>query len=341
MNSSRPDEAVAGATGPELVAHRGAVVGIDIGGTKIAAAIVHASGSLEGRTTAPTPREGPEAISRRTAEIVDQLLTGAVEVSGIGIGLPGVVDSSRGLAVSAANLPWSNTPFGRELEERFGLPTYLENDANAGALGEKWFGQGREAQSFIYLSIGTGIGSGIVVGNRLLPGRNGKSSEIGHTIVELEGPECRCGNRGCLEALSSGTAIAHAMRDRFGRHVTAQAALAAAAAGDAEAGTVLAQAARYLAVAIINAWRLLTPELIILGGGVAEAGDPFLEPLTNAIESLSVEGREITSRLRLSRLEGSSGVLGAGAVALERLSADPGAESRRSGRSKLKVVDER
>lgn len=297
-----------------------AVVGIDVGGTKIATALVSPAGELITARTVPTPTSSDTALLRRLEMTVTDLLADAGEpVAALGVGLPGVIDSSAGVAVSGANVPWAHTAVAPYLREAFGLPAYIDNDANAGALGERWFGRGRGVARFVYVSVGTGIGSGVVVDGHLLPDNQGHSSELGHTIVELNGPPCACGSRGCLETLAAGPSLTRRMRQKYGREASGQQIFAAAAQGDPQAQAVLEETVVYLAVGVINAWRLLTPDLVIVGGGVARAGQQLLTPLRRAVAELAPKDPVIAASVELAQLGGASGVLGAAAVALEKL----------------------
>lgn len=313
----------------DVLAPNQAVIGIDVGGTKIAAALIGHSGIVLASRTVPTAGSSDAAILRQIEELISEILAlspESISVVGTGLGLPGVVDTMSGTALYAANLPWRHTRVTPHLSGRFGLPVYLDNDANAGALGEKWFGQGREYASFIYLAIGTGIGSGVVVNGRLLTGNRHTSSEAGHMIVMPDGPICRCGTRGCLEVMSAGPAIARRMQQRDSRFQpgsTAQAVIEAAKAGDAGAAQVLEETAQHLAVGVLNLWRLLAPDQIILGGGITQAGDLILEPLKRTISRLSPGRDVIGDYIALSVLKGASGVLGAAAVAIEKVIANP------------------
>ncbi len=189
----------------------GRCIGVDVGGTKIAAARVEPDGSLSRRFRADTRAdEGPDGVIERICQGIEQVM-GEEKVEGIGIACPGPLDARTGVVLSPPNLPgWDRIPLKDRLEERFGVPVRVENDANAAAWGEYLLGAGRGADPMVYITVSTGIGGGIVLDGRLYRGADTFAGEIGHTIVDPGGAPCSCGRRGCLEALASGTAIARA-----------------------------------------------------------------------------------------------------------------------------------
>lgn len=298
------------------------VIGIDVGGTKTTAALIDESGQVMESHTEATRLSSDAAILEQIERLSVVLLSNRaakLHCEGIGIGLPGVIDSQRGIARLAANLPWNNTHIVAQLTKALDQPIHIDNDANAGALGEKWFGKGRQLSDFVYLCIGTGIGSGIVIDNQLLRTRTGLGSEVGHMIILPEGPLCRCGSRGCLEAVAAGPAIARRMQERSPgstQGVTAQAVIKAAQDNDQHARAILEEVAQFLALGIANIWRLLGPEKIILGGGVASAGRLILEPLRISLRHLLPQRPLANNYVAVSNLRGNSGVLGAAALAL-------------------------
>ena len=300
------------------------VIGVDVGGTKISAALICSSGEIIQCQTIPTDIRSAEVILAQIESLISHILrtsSESLEVKGIGIGLPGAIDNELGIALYASNLPWNNTPIVGCLQAKFDLPVYIHNDASAAALGEKWFGQGQFYNNFVYLSIGTGIGSGIIINKQLIQANRGLSSEVGHMIIIPGGPICPCGSRGCLEALASGSAIAKRMRvltNQADLNASATDVINAAQKGDIYAVQVLEETAQNLAIAVVNIWRLLAPERIILGGGVMQAGQALLLPIQCFIKEIT-SGRSLPSDfICLSDLMGNSGVLGAGSLVLEK-----------------------
>ena len=271
------------------------VAGIDIGGTKIALAVANLEGRVLEKTRFParTSERGPHAIIEEALAGVERLLgeTGSC-LAAVGIGCGGPLDRRRGLILSPPNLPgWDEFPIVRLVEERLGVPALLDNDANAAALGEHRYGAGRGYRHLVYITQSTGIGGGVIVGGRLVHGVYDGAGEVGHMTVLPDGPECGCGGRGCLEALCSGTGIARRMRERLAAgaasalaalspsEVTARAVAEAARAGDAVATAVWDEMIHHLAVGVGNLFNVLAPEAVVIGGGVAEAGEQLFKPL--------------------------------------------------------------
>jgi len=276
------------------------IVGVDIGGTKVACVLADAAGRIITRQWQPTrSAEGWQAVVQQLFEMTERVLEGVFcqQVRGIGISCGGPLDSQKGIVYSPPNLPgWDAVPIKQLFEERFGLPTRLENDANATALAEHRFGAGRGTRHMVFMTWGTGIGGGLILGGRLYRGANDLAGEIGHTTVLLDGPLCGCGKRGCLEALASGPSIARRARELAGESpeslvwqrvspeaVTAQHIVEAAIEGDTFARFVLAEAATYMGIGIANVAQILNPERVVLGTIAVKAGDLVLEPLRRAL----------------------------------------------------------
>jgi glucokinase len=277
------------------------IVGVDIGGTKVACVLADVEGNILARQWQPTRAgEGWQVVVQQLFEMTERVLEGVSyrQVRGIGISCGGPLDSQRGVVYSPPNLPgWDAVPIKQLFEERFGLPTRLENDANATALAEHRFGAGRGTRNMVFMTWGTGIGGGLVLDGRLYRGTNDLAGEIGHTTVLLDGPLCGCGKRGCLEALASGPSIARRARELAGEspesliwqrtspnEATAQHVVEAAHAGDTFARFVLAEAGTYMGIGIANVAQILNPERVVLGTIAVKAGDLVLEPLRQALQ---------------------------------------------------------
>lgn len=275
------------------------IVGVDIGGTKVACVLADAEGNILARQWQPTrSAEGWQTVVQQLFEMTEKVLEGVhlQKVRGIGISCGGPLDSQQGIVYSPPNLPgWDAVPIKRLFEERFGLSTRLENDANATALAEHRFGAGRGTRNMVFMTWGTGIGGGLILDGRLYRGTNDLAGEIGHTTVLLDGPLCGCGKRGCLEALASGPSIARRARELANEspeslvwqrvtpeEVTAQHVVEAALEGDTFARFVLAEAATYMGIGIANVAQILNPERVVLGTIAVKAGDLVLEPLRRA-----------------------------------------------------------
>lgn len=242
---------------------------------------------------------------------------------------------SRQALLAPPNLPgWDRVPLRQLIEDSLGIPTTLENDANAAVLGEHRFGAGRGVAHMIYVTVSTGIGGGLILDGRLYHGATGMAGEIGHTTVLPYGPLCGCGNRGCLEALASGSAIARRARERVAHGVptriadlagndpeliTAKLVAEAASEGDAEARGILAEAMNYLGIGMANLVNLLNPELIVIGGGLTHIGERLFGPVRRAIDQHAFPAQAQAVHVVRAGLGDDVGVLGAAAVAWCRL----------------------
>jgi glucokinase len=302
---------------------RGPIVAVDVGGTKIAAALVGANGDVWQERRVATPEQGLQPLLEHLLRIIDELRALVpAPVRAIGLAVPGVVDAATGTVLMAANLPWRDTPLADIVALHTGLPTVVGNDADGAALAEVWYGSAGASRSVVCLTIGTGVGGGLVIERQLVRGRQRSGFEVGHMIVDPAGPVCRCGSRGCLEVLAAGPAIARRMRAHAGGDWTSEQVIAAARAGDTLASRVLDETAAHLAVAIVNIWRLLAPDVIVLGGGVAAAEDLLLDPLRRHVAKLS-PGRAVPpAALRLSTLHRGASVLAAAALVLDAYDQD-------------------
>lgn len=283
-------------------------VGVDLGGTNLRVAVVHANtGQVLADVHEPTrAQEGPLAVIKRMATLIEEAIgeSGRAkdEIKGIGIGVPGLYDPTTNLVRFLPNLPttWPNVPLGPAIASQVGLPTVLINDARAFVLAEATFGAGRGAATVVGMTLGTGIGGGIVVGGRLHLGLDGTAGEVGHQIIDFYGPPCGCGSRGCLEAYASGPAIATlgikavrqgrttAIRDLVAGDlncVTPEIIVRAAEAGDAVACEILHEVGFYLGIGIANLITILSPDVIVIGGGVAQAGEWFFGPIRETAQN--------------------------------------------------------
>ena len=293
------------------------IIGIDVGGTKIAAGIVNNKGEIIQQERIPTDLSEEDAVLYQLEKIVKLLLeqkSDSLTVSGIGIGLPGKVDYKNGIAEAASNIPYKSLPIGPELSSKFKIPVYLENDADAATLGEKWFGAGKGHDRFIYFTVGTGIGAGIIAGGDLVRG-----CEIGHTIVDPEGPICKCGTRGCFEAVAAGPAIARKMNeDVEGQSFSTEEVITAAENGNKKGQAIIEETAHFLALGLINVSQILMPEIIILGGGVIMGSrETLLDPIKDKIDNLTNYNTYLSSSLIISQLK-QSGVIGTAAICLQK-----------------------
>jgi len=310
------------------------VVGVDVGGTKVLASLVDGMGSLLGRVYRPTIIDSPEATLDGIARTVEQAIreSGVSRqlVRGVGLGIPGLIDPARGIGVASVNLNWRDVPVKAELEARLDLPCAIENDVKAAALGEARYGAGKGLENLVFLVIGTGIAAGIVLDNKVYRGPTGMAGEIGHAMIERDGPPCKCGGHGCFEVLASGPAIAaHAARKlssgrpsllaKAGEGLTAEDVFQAAAMGDALARETAEEVGEYVAFAIQFLALAYDPRIVVLGGGVPQAGKPFLDPVLHFLDRQAKQNwvfRELyrPGFLQVSRLGSDIGVLGAAAL---------------------------
>jgi glucokinase len=322
------------------VMSRQLVIGIDLGGTKISTALVDSTGEVvasDYRETLAT--QGQDAVIERMLAAARQAMAKAdatqQQAAAVGIGAPGPLDVRTGVVVAPPNLPgWDHVPLKQRIEERLGIATYLDNDANAAALGEHRFGAGQGTTHMIYVTVGTGIGGGLILDGRLYHGDSGIAGEIGHTTILPDGPRCGCGNRGCLEALASGTAIAREARERVARgvptlicdlaqgdseRITARLVAEAARQGDRVAGEILSEAMEYLGIGMANLVNLFNPQVIVIGGGLANVGELLFAAARRVIDQRAFDAAAQAVRLVPAELGDNAGVLGAAAVALAEL----------------------
>lgn len=311
------------------------VIGIDLGGTKLEAALVDDRGRVVASSRRPTePGRGPDPILAEIASLVRHLRVAAETrpVIGVGIGVAGQIDPATGVVWYAPNLRWRDVPLRARLEAALELPVAVLNDVQAATYGEWVYGAGQGEDNVVCLFVGTGIGGGIVIDGRLLRGCSGSAGELGHTTVELDGPQCRCGNRGCLEALAGGWAIALHAREEIavdpiaGRTifelaggeregVTATTVARAARAGDALARKIMGAAGEALgagAVSIVNAFN---PCVLILGGGIIDGIPELVAPIEDAIRERALPAAARRVRISRSVLAGHAGVIGVAAWA--------------------------
>ena len=263
--------------------------------------------------------------------LIEKLWPKETQVDSIGIAAPGFLDPKTGVVVTAPNIAgWVNLPIAEIIRKRFNVPVYLGNDANLAALGEWHFGAGRGYSDIIYITVSTGIGGGLIAGGHLVEGAHGMAGELGHVMAEPGGPLCGCGKRGHLEAVASGTAIAHYMADKIesgaptvfpkGSRPNAKETALAAQQGDALSIEAFDRAGFYLGRAVADFLHILNPELIIFGGGVSLSGDTILAPMKRSLED-HVISKEYLKDLTITRtvLGDDSGLMGAYALMLSKL----------------------
>ncbi len=316
------------------------VIGIDLGGTKIGTGLVAGDGEIIAYDYRSTQAHGgSEAVVQRmlnaARSVVEQAGVTPSQVAAVGVGAPGPLNIEAGVVIAPPNLPgWDRVPLRQILEDALSIPTYLENDANAAALGEHRFGAGRGTRHMIYVTVSTGIGGGLILDGRLYHGTSGMGGEVGHIGVLPNGPLCGCGNRGCLEALASGTAIAREARERVARgvptliaeladgdpqQITAKLVAEAAQRGDHEAQMILHTAINYLGIGMASLVNLFNPQMIVIGGGLSKLGETLFDPVRRAVRRHAFRAAAQEAQVVPAQLGDKVGVLGAAAAALTSL----------------------
>lgn len=300
------------------------VIGIDLGGSKIALGLVDRRDEVLARRRIDTDSDaGLESVVARIAFEVDALkamLGSGGRVDAVGVGAPGPVDHVNGDLLTLVNLPGiSNSPFRRALQERLSLPAALDHDAKVAALGEFYFGAGIERESMIYIVIGTGVGAAILYQGALIYGEGNSAGESGHMTVDPDGRLCHCGSRGCLETYASGPALAKHYAAAAGETITGAEVAERARTGDEIAQGVLRSAGRALGIAIASMAMTLNIELFVIGGGVALAGDLLLAPARESLKGYSFKAVSARVKVLASQLGEDAPILGAAWLARQRL----------------------
>ncbi len=298
-------------------------VGIDVGGTKIAAALIDDEGRAHNWRSAPTlAAEGAEAVLGRIVALAQEVMTTAPlalpQPAAVGVGAGGHIDPTSGDVLFATGLlpGWGGLPLARRLRAALGLPTWAANDAHTMALGEAIHGAGRGLRYGLYVAVGTGVGGGWVLDGKLYSGRSGLAGSVGHVQVEARGRPCTCGGRGCVEQYASGPAIAeHYRRLRGLRQApSGQEVADALRAGDQLARYAFEEAGRWLGMALASLVNAMEPEAIVIGGGVAEVGEPFLAAIRAGLAAHAMPQVRSTP-VRAAELGSRAGVIGAGVLA--------------------------
>jgi glucokinase len=320
------------------------IVGIDLGGTNIVCGCVAEDGSsIHGIQNVPTgAEEGPDAVVRRIIEAAQASIAATrrevpgAEIAGVGCGAPGPLDTRTGVVLLTPNLGWVNMPLRQRIFEGLGLTAALDNDANCAILGEWWQGAARGCRIVVGLTIGTGIGGGIIIDGRLYHGASDIAGEVGHVTIDAHGRRCKCGNYGCIEAYASGPNIALRAIEAIESgaatslpsyvggdlsRVTAQVVYQAAQAGDEVAQEVVRDTAKYLGAAVAGLINIFNPEAIVICGGVTQAGDSLFEPLRREVSRRAFKPAVQVCRIVPGELTGVAGVYGAARAFLEQVEA--------------------
>jgi glucokinase len=310
------------------------VVGVDMGGTKLLAGALDENLTVHHRARRDTRKLGRDALLSVAVDAVDEVresIDGPITAAGFGI--PCTIDQRRGVAVQAVNLPLADVPFRDLMAERLGIPVFVDNDANAAALAEHRFGAAQEARHSLLLTVGTGIGGGLVLDDALYRGSVGAAGELGHMVVDMDGPRCQgaCPNRGCLEAVASGTALARegrAAAERApesalgravaeGREITGALITELAHDGDSVSRETIALIGRRLGVGIASYVNIFNPEIVVIGGGVMGAGNLLLDPARAEVRTRALPPGRDGVRIVAARFAGEAGMVGAATLALD------------------------
>ena len=312
------------------------IVGVDLGGTNIAAGAMPTDGTREiAMRIGPTRAdEGSAAVVDRIVRMIEDVIeqtqseTGAErsDFLGVGIGSPGPLDRAEGIIIVTPNLGWKNFPLRDEVGSRVNLPASLDNDANCATLGEWWCGAAKGGRNVIGMTIGTGIGGGLILDGKLYHGSSDAAGEIGHTTIDSTGRRCKCGNYGCLEAYASGPAIAerareqlqvdgdsilHAIVDGDIARITAQTVFEASKRGDPVAIEVVRDTAHFIGVGIANLINVFNPDTVVIAGGVTQAGDQLFDPMRAEVRRRAFKSAVEACRIVPGALPLSAGVVGA------------------------------
>lgn len=312
------------------------LVGIDLGGTNAQGASAR-GGEILRRIKIPTRATlGPDTVLGDLAALARELAEG-FEIAGLGLGIPGLLDLEKGNCVFSGNLRWENVAVSQSLSEILGVPVFLDNDVRVAALGELALGKAQGHKDFIYLTVGTGIGAGIFIDGRLLRGPRWSAGEVGHMVLDPQGPDCTCGSRGCLEALASATAIAREGRIAAANSqsllntlvndpedIDAALVFKAASKGDKAAGQVVDTAMAWLGLGIANLVNIFNPSLVVIGGGVSLAGEQLLTPVGIQVHRYGMKVQRETVQLATSALDDIAGVAGALELARQHMTREVG-----------------
>jgi glucokinase len=328
MNEQRPSSRMA--------------IGIDIGGTRTKAGIVDESGSQPAELEMPTdPNAGTKSILTAVEELLRRAEEMSLRVEAVGIGAAGFVSSASGSVTFAPNIVYDDPEIANAVHSRTGLPVVVDNDANAAAWGERTFGTAKGCDNVVLLTLGTGVGTGIISEGRLVRGATGAAGEFGHTVVDPEGPQCKCGLKGCIEQFSSGQAIARMGREAAETDpsttilafadsietITAEDVAKAARQLDESARDIMRRAGIMLGIGMSNIANLFDPEVIVLGGSVVKAGEPYLGPARDQLQTMTSAQRRRPMRLDVGLLGQEAAILGAAALALDEAAIKQGGDA--------------
>lgn len=306
-------------------------VGIDLGGTNIVAGVVDEKYNIiataKTKTNCPRPeKEIADDMAKMAVQAVENAKLTMDDIEWIGIGTPGIANSQTGIIEYSNNLGFNNTPMVKYIKEKIDKPVFIENDANAAAYGEYVAGAAKGAKNAVCITIGTGIGGGIIIDGKIYSGSNFAGAEIGHTVIEVDGVPCSCGRKGCFEAYSSATGLIRMTKEAIAENpdcimakmanekgkVTARTSFDAMRAGDKAAKKVVDKYIKYLAAGITNAINIFQPDILCIGGGVCNEGDPLLLPVKELVKKeIYTRNSKNNAEIVIAKLGNDAGIIGA------------------------------
>lgn len=311
-------------------------IGIDLGGTNIVAGVVNENYEIISKAKTPTnrPRSAEEIckdMAKMALEAVEKAGLKVSDIQSVGVGAPGSVNSDTGVISYSNNLDFHNAPVADYIRKDIDLPVYVENDANAAAYGEFVAGSAKGTKDAVCITLGTGVGGGIIIGGKIYSGFNYAGAELGHTVIEVDGVQCSCGRKGCFEVYSSATGLIRMtkeamaadpdskMHEMMGDHVSGRLAFEAMRAGDATAKSVVDKYVKYLAAGIANTINIFQPEVLCIGGGVCNEGDALLVPLKELIsKEIYTRASEDNTKIVIASLGNDAGIIGAAFLGLQK-----------------------
>ncbi|WP_042145929.1 ROK family glucokinase [Paucisalibacillus sp. EB02] len=306
------------------------IVGVDIGGTTVKIGLLKDDGKIIKKWEIETKKsnDGTQVIDdiwNSVLVTLKELSIDLNQVLGIGIGAPGFIDGKKGYVYEAVNLGWKNFKLSDYMSDKSGLPVFVENDANIAVIGENWLGAGNQSKDVIAVTLGTGVGGGIITGGKILNGANGTAGEIGHIIVDLNGYDCNCGRKGCLETIASATGIARqamqivedkptsklAVVFQENNTITSKDVFELAALGDEDCNQIINHTADVIGFALANLSITLNPSKILIGGGVSKAGNQLLQTINKYFTKYALPRIREACELRIAELGNDAGIIGA------------------------------
>ncbi|OZU89970.1 glucokinase [Virgibacillus indicus] len=314
------------------------IIGIDVGGTTVKIGLLSYKGKILEKWEIPTNIDHhgvsiSDDIWNSISDKLKQLNIGVESIMGIGVGAPGFFDGDTGFIFEAVNIGWKNYGLADDLKSKSGLPVFAENDANIAVLGENWLGAGNNAKNMIAITLGTGVGGGIIANGEILNGENGMAGEIGHTTIDPNGYDCNCGRKGCLETIVSATGIVRQAMETIDKDkssmlashyekkgsITAKDVFEFAEAGDPASKAIVKNTADIIGLFIANMGVVVNPEKVLIGGGVSKAGDQLLSQIQSAFEKYALPRVSEVCQLEIAELGNDAGIIGGAFLVKQRL----------------------